>query len=102
MNDLNARLSACSDRIERNSDELAACAISFSGQLEQSIQDYLTENNLAFDELKNNPEALDDLQNRLYDSVYLNMQVAPASGAFYILDTTQTANPTPRFTAESI
>lgn len=92
MNDLNARLSACSDRIERNSDELAACAISFSGQLERSIQDYLTENNLTFDELKNNSEALDVLQNRLYDSVYLNMQVAPASGAFYILDTTTNSN----------
>ena len=92
MNDLNAQLSACSDSIESDCDELAACAISFSGQLEMSIQDYLTENNLAFDELKNNPEALDNLQNRLYDSVYLNMQVAPASGAFYILDTTAKDN----------
>jgi len=88
MNDLNARLSACSDRIERESDELAACAISFSGQLEASIQDYLTEHHISFEELKNDSEALDALQNRLYDSVYLNMQVAPASGAFYILDTT--------------
>ncbi len=88
MNDLDARLSACSERIERDCDELAACAISFSRQLEQSIQGYLAENNISFDELKNNSVALDALQNRLYDSVYLNMQVAPASGAFYILDTT--------------
>lgn len=88
MNDLNSRLSACAERIERDCDELAACAISFSGQLEKLIQDYLTENNISFDQLKNNSEALDILQNRLYDSVYLNMQVAPASGAFYILDTT--------------
>ena len=88
MNELNARLSACSERIERDCDELAACAISFSGQLERSIQNYLTENHISFDELKNNSDALDALQNRLYDSVYLNMQVAPASGAFYILDTT--------------
>ena len=92
MNDLNARLSACSERIERDCDELAACAISFSGQLESSIQDYLTENNISFEELKNNSEAIDSLQNRLYDSVYLNMQVAPASGAFYILDTTANSN----------
>lgn len=92
MNDLNAQLSACSDRIERDCDELAACAISFSGQLEQSIQNYLAENNISFDELKNNSDALDALQNRLYDSVYLNMQVAPASGAFYILDTTANSN----------
>lgn len=92
MNDLNAQLSACSDSIEGDCDELAACAISFSGQLEQSIQDYLTENNISFEELKNNSEALDKLQNRLYDSVYLNMQVAPASGAFCILDTTANSN----------
>ncbi len=92
MNDLDARLSACSDRIERDCDELAACAISFSGQLEASIRDYLAENGIGFDELENNSEALDVLQNRLYDSVYLNMQVAPASGAFYILDTTANSN----------
>ncbi len=92
MNDLNTQLSACSDSIEGDCDELAACAISFSRQLSDSIQNYLTENNISFDELENNSEALDTLQNRLYDSVYLNMQVAPASGAFYILDTTANNN----------
>ena len=92
MNDLDAHLYSFSEGIERDCDELAACAISFSAQLEQSIQDYLTKNNLRFDELKNNPEALDSLQARLYDSVYLNMQVAPASGAFYILNTTAYSN----------
>ncbi len=92
MNDLAVRLSACSERIAHDSDELAACAISFSGQLEASIQDYLTGNNLDFDELKNHSEALDALQNRLYDSLYLNMQVAPASGAFYLLNTTANSN----------
>ncbi len=88
MNDLSAQLSACSDSIEGDCDELAACAISFSGQLESSIQNYLTENNISFSDLEDDSEALDSLQNRLYDAVYLNMQVAPASGAFYILDTT--------------
>lgn len=92
MNDLNAQLSACSGSIEGDCDELAACAISFSGQLSDSIQNYLTENNISFHELENNSEALDALQNRLYDSVYLNMQVAPASGAFCILDATANNN----------
>lgn len=92
MNNLNAHLSACSERVEHDCDELAACAISFSEQLEQSIKDYLAENNISFDELKNNSEALDALQNKLYAYVYLNMQVAPASGAFYILDTTANSN----------
>ena len=41
-----------------------------------------------FDHLKNNAEALSALQGALYDTVYLNMQLAPSSGAFYILDTT--------------
>lgn len=92
MNDLNAQLSACSDSIVGDCDELAACAISFSGQLSDSIQNYLTENNISFEELENKSETLDTLQNKLYDSVYLNMQVAPASGAFYILDTTAKDN----------
>ena len=85
MNDLNAQLSACSDSIEGDCDELAACAISFSGQLSDAIQNYLTENHISFEELENNSEALDALQNRLYDSVYLNMQVAPLAGATCIL-----------------
>jgi len=54
MNDFAARLSSCSEEIERDCDELAACAISFSGQLEKLIQDYLTEENITFAELKTN------------------------------------------------
>lgn len=92
MNSLNSRLAVCSERIEHDCDELASCAISFAGQLEDSIQKFLTDNNISFDELENNSEALDELQNKLYASVYLNMQVVPASGAFYILDTTANSN----------
>lgn len=88
MNDLDARLTTCSERVEHDCDELAACAISFAGQLEHSIQDHLTANGKRFTDLKNDPEALNALQSKLYDSVYLNMQVAPASGAFYLLNTT--------------
>ena len=91
-NYLSTQLRSCSDRIGRDCDELAACAISFSEQLEASIQDYLSRNNITFDELKNNPEAIETLQNELYDSVYLNMQVSSASGAFYILNTTVNSN----------
>ncbi len=92
MNDLETRLYSCSDSIERDCDELAACAISFSGQLETTLQDFLAENSMTFADLENNSVALDALQNRLYYSTYLNMQVAPASGAFYILDTTANSN----------
>jgi len=88
MQDLDTWLSTCQDSIAHDSDALAACAISFSHQLESQIQDYLTRQQLQFDQLKDNSQALSALQSQLYGTVYLNMQVAPASGAFYILDTT--------------
>ncbi len=85
---LDTQLLSYADNIEGDYNKIAAHAISFSEQLETAIQHYLTENNLTFDALENNPDILADLQNHLYDVVYLNMQLAPSSGAFYILDTT--------------
>ena len=98
MWDLDSWLENSADRIEHDCDELAACAISFSHQLESRIQDFLIEQQLQFDDLRDNTQALTDLQQALYDTVYLNMQVAPASGAFYILNTTvNSASETPLF-----
>ena len=88
MDVLDTQLHSYTDNIERDYDKAAAHAISFSAQLETEIQKYLTENNLDFVSLKNDAAALSALQSELYDIVYLNMQLAPASGAFYILDTT--------------
>ncbi len=88
MNVLDAQLSTYADSIKRDYDKAAAHAISFADQLEVGLQNFLTEQNLSFDDLKNNAESLSALQVALYDTVYLNMQLAPSSGAFYILDTT--------------
>ena len=85
---LDTQLSTYASNIERDYDKAAAHAISFSDQLGTEIQHYLTEHNLTFEDLKNNADALSSLQNALYSIVYLNMQLAPSSGAFYILDTT--------------
>ncbi len=85
---LDTQLLSYADAIEREYDKAAAHAISFSEQIEEDIQNYLTENNLTFETLRDNADALASLQIELYDTVYLNMQLAPASGAFYILDTT--------------
>ncbi len=85
---LDTQLLSYTDNINDDYNKIAAHAISFSEQLETTIQQYLTENNRTFGDLKNNPDALGDLQNHLYDIVYWNMQLAPSSGAFYILDTT--------------
>jgi len=98
MRDLDAWLANSADSIEQDCDELAACAISFSHQLESLIQDFLIAQQLQFDDLQDNTQALTDLQQELYDTVYLNMQVAPASGIFYILNTTvNSASETPLF-----
>ena len=88
MSVLDTQLLSFTDRIERDYDKAAAHAISFSGQLQAQIQDFLTEHDLAFADLKNNAELLTALQSDMYDIVYLHMQLAPSSGAFYILDTT--------------
>ena len=88
MEILDTQLLSYTDDIRDDYNNVAAHTISFSEQLETSIQNYLTENNMTFEDLKNNPEALANLQNDLYKVVYLNMQLAPSSGAFYILDTT--------------
>ncbi|MBR2046981.1 MAG: hypothetical protein IJ960_00110 [Oscillospiraceae bacterium] len=98
MRDLDTWLANSADSIERDCDELAACAISFSHQLEHQIQNFLIEHQLQFDGLRDNTQALTALQQQLYDTVYLNMQVAPASGIFYLLNTTvNSASETPLF-----
>ncbi|MBQ8508417.1 MAG: helix-turn-helix transcriptional regulator [Clostridia bacterium] len=85
---LDAQLIFYANSIKRDYDKAAAHALSFSDQLEEGIEEYLRENGLTFENLKNNADALSALQNALYGIVYLNMQLAPSSGAFYILDTT--------------
>ena len=88
MDVLDTQLLSYADHIEHDYNEVAAHAISFSDQIAATVARFLTENNLAFEDLKNNADALSALQSQLYDTVYLNMQLAPSSGAFYILDTT--------------
>jgi len=88
MDVLDTQLLSYVNNIKRDYDKAAAHALSFSDQLKVEIQNYLTENNLDFADLKNDAAALSALQCALYDIIYLNMQLAPASGAFYILDTT--------------
>ena len=71
MDTLDTRLLSYADNIERDYDKAAAHAISFSAQLETEIQNYLTENNLDFADLKNDAAALSALQGALYDIIYL-------------------------------
>ena len=88
MDTLEMQLSGHTKNVERDYDQIAAYAISFAEQMEMEIQNYLSENSIAFADLRDNTEAITALQCALYDTVYLNMQLTPSSGAFYLLDTT--------------
>lgn len=88
MDTLEIQLSVHTKNVERDYDQIAAYAISFAEQMEMEIQNYLSENSIAFADLRDNTEAITALQCALYDTVYLNMQLTPSSGAFYLLDTT--------------
>ena len=88
MEVLDTQLLSYADSIEDDYDKVAAHTLSFSDQIEAVLESFLVDNNLVFEDLKNNAEALSALQLELYNTVYLNMQFAPSSGAFYILDTT--------------
>lgn len=88
MEVLDTQLLSYTDYIEHDYNEVAAHALSFSDQIEATVESFLVDNSLAFEDLKNNGDALSELQRELYNTVYLNMQLAPTSGAFYILDTT--------------
>ncbi len=83
---MNNQLQTFSEQASQNYDDLAAFAISFSRQLEDEIDRFLVKENMTFADLDGNPEKLQTLQDSLYDTVYLNMQLAPSSGAFYLLD----------------
>lgn len=96
MEVLDTQLLSYADYIEHDYNEVAAHALSFSEQIEATLEGYLLDNNLAFEDLKNNSDALSALQIELYDTVYLNMQLAPTSGAFYILDTTVNGHSDPQ------
>ncbi len=96
MEVLDTQLLSYTDYIEHDYNEAAAHALSFSDQIGETLEKFLVDNDLAFEDLKNNAEALSALQLELYDTVYLNMQLAPSSGAFYILDTTVNGQSAPQ------
>lgn len=74
--------------IKHNTAKLSANAVSFSQKLSTDIKKTLQINSMSFDDLSNNPTALKAVQSNTYNTVYTYMQLTPASGAFYYLNTT--------------
>lgn len=75
-------------KLENDIDTLAAYAVIFSEQMSVLLERNLSDAGLTFDDLRNNPDALTDLQSSAYLTVYNNMRIAPCSGAFYFFNTT--------------
>ena len=80
MDILETQLSSYADDIERDYNVIAAHSISFSEQIGDSVENFLSDNSLKFEDLKNNSEALFALQSELYKTVYLNCQALYSHG----------------------
>ncbi len=78
------QLDTSADHIESEMEHLAALAAVFSDELGSCI----SSQDVSFDELKDNSDALLALQEDAYNTVYNYMRRAECSGAFYILNTT--------------
>ena len=70
INALDTQLLSYADRIQHDYDKLAAHSISFSKQIEATVQKFLTKNGIAFEDLKNNSDFLSALQEELYSAFY--------------------------------
>ena len=84
---LSAQSVASLSYIKHNTSTLSANTVSFSQKLSTDIKKTLSINALSFDDLHNNLSALKTIQNNTYNTVYTYMQLTPASGAFYYLNT---------------
>lgn len=84
---LSAQSVASLSYIKHNTSTLSANTVSFSQKLSTDIKKTLSINALSFDDLHNNLSALKTIQNDTYNTVYTYMQLTPASGAFYYLNT---------------
>lgn len=84
---ISAQSEASLSYIEHSTSTLSANAISFSQKLSTDIKKTLSINSLSFDDLKHNPSALKTVQENTFNTAYTYMQLTPASGAFYYLNT---------------
>lgn len=85
---LSNQLDRTASDIRHDTDELAAWGVSLSDQLSDVVEKVLQENGLFFDNLRNNPDPLNEIQQEAYSLIYTHMQLTTSSGAFYFLDTT--------------
>ena len=85
---LSRQLDMTATSLLHDTDEAAACGLVLADRIADTVSAVLRERGLDFDGLRNNEQALSEIQSRAYAEVSLHMQLATCSGAFYLLDST--------------
>ena len=73
-------------------DFVAARGIKYSQELTSALEAHLQSSGLSFDALNGNPDAIEALENALYDISHSALEASDCSGVYYFLNAT--ANPT--------
>lgn len=71
-----------------DTEDAAAWGLSLAEEVSAAVGNALHAHRLSFDDLRNNEAVLTEIQQNAYAQVYTHMQLAPCSGAFFLLDTT--------------
>lgn len=85
---LDNQLKNSANLLERQGNDQAAYALDFSQQITEAVRNELTDAGITFDQLRNHPDALESMQNKLFEIVSSHMLLTPCSGAFCFLNTT--------------
>ena len=85
---LSHQLDMSTSYIQHDIEEMAAWGLSFSERISDVVDQTLRARRIPFDGLRNNADALNEIQHEAYDAVYTHMKLTTCSGAFYFLNTT--------------
>ena len=77
-----------SQRIIQHADMLTAQGISLSRELSDELYDYLSAENLKYEDLNNSPEMIAELEERMYSALYTTLQTSECSGVYFLMDVT--------------
>ena len=69
-------------------DYVAARGVKYSQDLTSALESHLQSSGLSFDTLNGNPDAIEELENALYDISHGALEASDCSGVYYLLNAT--------------
>lgn len=90
---LDHQLDATVDQLGRDIDSAAASGIALSRQLSALTEDHLSQNNLSFESLANDPKRIEQLEREMLLALQSSMRATACSGAFFLLDLSANTGP---------